>query len=153
MTDAQDQAHFSIWCIMASPLIAGNDLRKMSAGTIAVLTNKHAISVNQDSLGIQAHLVAQTDYLESASDIRPPKKPRPATQVWVKELAPVGGKGAVAVLLLNRISNATTIELPISKTYEVFDLWADAKSLGVKNGTISAHVEGTACAFYRLEEQ
>ena len=50
MTAAQDRAHFTIWCIMASPLIAGNDLRKMSQDTIQILTNKHAIAVNQDAL-------------------------------------------------------------------------------------------------------
>lgn len=50
MTVAQDRAHFAIWSIMASPLIAGNDLRKMSQDTIQILTNKHAIAVNQDPL-------------------------------------------------------------------------------------------------------
>ena len=50
MTAAQDRAHFTIWSIMASPLIAGNDLRKMSQDTIQILTNKHAIAVNQDPL-------------------------------------------------------------------------------------------------------
>ena len=50
MTAAQDRAHFTIWSIMASPLIAGNDLRKMSQDTLQILTNKHAIAVNQDPL-------------------------------------------------------------------------------------------------------
>lgn len=151
---------------MASPLIAGNDLRTMSAATIATLTNKHAIAVNQDALGIQAHLVAQTDdYATDHTDgivaHRPPKKTGPATQVWAKRLAPTGGKAAWAVLLLNRGSNATAIELSLSKldaaagtaSFKVIDLWADAKSLGVKHGTISAQVAATSCAFYRLEEQ
>ena len=169
MTALQDQAHFSIWCIMASPLIAGNDLRTMSAATIATLTNKHAIAVNQDVLGIQAHLVAQTDdyAMDHAEDgiivHRPPKKTGPATQVWAKKLAPTAsGKAAWAVLLLNRGSNATAIELSLSKldaaagaaaSFKVIDLWADAKSLGVKHGTISTQVAATSCAFYRLEEQ
>ena len=155
---------------MASPLIAGNDLRTMSAATIATLTNKHAIAVNQDVLGIQAHLVAQTDdyAMDHAEDgiivHRPPKKTGPATQVWAKKLAPTtGGKAAWAVLLLNRGSNATAIELSLSKldaaagaaasSFKVIDLWADAKSLGVKHGTISTQVAATSCAFYRLEEQ
>ena len=55
---AQDRAHFAIWCIMASPLIAGNDLRSMSNGTRDILTNAHAIAINQDPLGAQATLVA-----------------------------------------------------------------------------------------------
>ena len=156
---------------MASPLIAGNDLRTMSATTIATLTNKHAIAVSQDALGIQAHLVAQTDgydhldhHADSSSIIivnRPHPNTKPATQVWAKKLAPTGGKAAWAVLLLNRGSNATAIELPLSKldahagsaSFKVMDLWAGAKSLGVKHSTISAQVAATSCAFYRLEEQ
>lgn len=54
MTEAQDRAHFSLWSIMNSPLIAGNDLRIMSETTRKTLTNKHVIAVNQDKLGVQA---------------------------------------------------------------------------------------------------
>eukprot|EP01052_Picozoa_sp_SAG31_P057426 SAG31_NODE_16990_length_687_cov_1.423469_1_plen_143_part_10 len=143
MTDAQDRAHFSIWCIMASPLIAGTDLRTMSANTVSILTNKHAIAVNQDELGIQAHLVLQTEDAMGVSNVRPPARQGPATQVWVKRLSSSGTKSAWAVLLLNRISNATTVQLPLSKlstsaataSFKVLDLWADAKSLGVKRDT------------------
>lgn len=54
MTEAQDRAHFSLWAIMNSPLIAGNDLRNMSDTTQKILTNKRVIAVNQDKLGVQA---------------------------------------------------------------------------------------------------
>ena len=57
LTDAQNRTLFSLWCMMASPLIAGNDLRGMSPATIAVLTNREAIAVNQDPLGQQGHVV------------------------------------------------------------------------------------------------
>jgi alpha-galactosidase len=53
MNVVEDRAHFSLWCMMASPLMAGNDLRDMSRETIEILTNKEVIAVNQDSLGIQ----------------------------------------------------------------------------------------------------
>lgn len=54
MTEAQDRSHFSLWAIMSSPLIAGNDLRNMSDITRKILTNKKVIAINQDALGVQA---------------------------------------------------------------------------------------------------
>lgn len=53
MSVSEDRAHFSIWCMLAAPLIAGNDLRNMSKETVEILTNKEVIAVDQDSLGIQ----------------------------------------------------------------------------------------------------
>src|SRR6516162_4607881 len=47
------QTHFTMWCIMAAPLIAGNNLTTMSAGTLAILTNAEAIAVDQDPAGEQ----------------------------------------------------------------------------------------------------
>ena len=47
MNTAADKAHFSLWCMLASPLVAGNDVRTMSPATAAILTNAHAIAVNQ----------------------------------------------------------------------------------------------------------
>jgi alpha-galactosidase len=54
MTEDEDKAHFSIWAMMNSPLIAGNDVRSMSAVTRKILTNRGVIAVNQDERGIQA---------------------------------------------------------------------------------------------------
>jgi len=54
MSEDEDRAHFSIWAMMNSPLIAGNDLRTMSAATRKILTNRQIIALNQDELGIQA---------------------------------------------------------------------------------------------------
>ena len=48
MTYDEDKTHFTMWCIMNSPLLAGNDLTQMSAQTIEVLTNKEVIALNQD---------------------------------------------------------------------------------------------------------
>jgi alpha-galactosidase len=53
MTVSEDRTHFSMWCMMAAPLMAGNDLRKMSNETLTTLSNKDVISIDQDSLGIQ----------------------------------------------------------------------------------------------------
>src|SRR5450631_722623 len=66
----EDKVHFSLWCILAAPLIAGNDLRKMSKETQAILTNKEAITINQDKAGMEGFKYKDNDSLE----------------VWVKPL-------------------------------------------------------------------
>lgn len=57
MSETQDRSFFSLWCMMAAPLIAGNDLRSMSKATIETLTNLEAIGIDQDPLGIQGKIV------------------------------------------------------------------------------------------------
>jgi alpha-galactosidase len=54
LSTAENRAHFSLWCMLAAPLIAGNDMRKMSEDTRQVLTNKEVIAINQDPLGVEA---------------------------------------------------------------------------------------------------
>ena len=108
----EDQSHFSMWAMLAAPLLAGNDLRSMSSATRAVLTNTDVIAVDQDSLGAQGKLVAT-----------------PATnlQVWSKTLS---GTNARAVALLNRTSASasiavqwTALGLPAGNA-TVRDLWS-----------------------------
>lgn len=70
MTYAEDKSHFSMWSLLASPLVTGNDFRKMSKETFGILTNKELIAVNQDKLGIQGFKYSSEDGLE----------------VWVKPL-------------------------------------------------------------------
>jgi len=64
MSFAEDRAHFALWCMMAAPLIMGNDVRKSSKETLSILTNKELIAIDQDSLGIQAFRVSKKDSLE-----------------------------------------------------------------------------------------
>jgi alpha-galactosidase len=82
MSENEDKAHFSMWCMLASPLIAGNDLREMTPETIKILTDKDLIAVNQDKLGVQAYLYKQQDSVDT----------------WIKPLA----NDEVAVCFLNR---------------------------------------------------
>jgi alpha-galactosidase len=53
LTTSENRAHFSMWCMLAAPLITGNDLRNMPKEVHDILTNRLVISVNQDPLGIQ----------------------------------------------------------------------------------------------------
>ncbi len=53
MTENEDRAHFSMWCMMASPLILGNDIRQMSEETKRIVMNHEMIAIDQDELGVQ----------------------------------------------------------------------------------------------------
>ncbi|HRZ96578.1 MAG TPA: glycoside hydrolase family 27 protein [Paludibacter sp.] len=61
----QERAHFTMWAMLAAPLISGNDLRNMSSETLNVLTNKEVIEINQDTLGIQGFKYAVKDSVET----------------------------------------------------------------------------------------
>jgi len=112
LNDTEGRAHFSMWAIMASPLITGNDLTKMSATTKAILTNHEVIAVNQDPLGQQGRVVAT---------------PSANLEVWSKELT---GTNTRAVALFNRGTSSANITVQWSQiglpagAASVRDLWA-----------------------------
>jgi alpha-galactosidase len=82
MTGDEYRTHMSLWAILAAPLLAGNDLSKMTPETLSILTNKEVIAVDQDPLGKQG---------DRASAVG-------MTEIWTK---PLSG-GAVAAGLFNR---------------------------------------------------
>ena len=90
MVTNEDRAHFSMWCMLAAPLIAGNDIRKMTKQTTDVLTNKEVVAVDQDSLGIEGFKYTVKDSIE----------------VWFKPLK----NNDWAVCFLNRSMSANNIE-------------------------------------------
>ncbi len=91
----EDRAHFSMWCMLAAPLIAGNDVRKMTKETVEILTNREVIAVDQDSLGIQGFKYQAIDSIE----------------VWVKPLI----NNQLAVCFLNRGKAAREISFDWSR--------------------------------------
>ena len=126
LTVSESRAHFSLWCILAAPLIAGNDLNNMSKETLEILTNKEAIAVDQDSLGKQGIKVRDDGDLE----------------VWVKQLA----DGSRAVVLFNRGLTKEPIAVswkelgyPSYLKANVRDLWKH-KDLGKFKSKYSAKV-------------
>jgi alpha-galactosidase len=82
MTETEYISHFSFWCLLAAPLMAGNDLRTMNPATRDILTNREVIAVDQDPLGKQGFKVRDDGDLE----------------VWARPLA----DGSRAVILFNR---------------------------------------------------
>lgn len=57
LTPAEERTHFGMWCMLSSPLLIGCDLTKIPKSSLLLLCNKHLIGINQDSLGLQAHIV------------------------------------------------------------------------------------------------
>jgi alpha-galactosidase len=82
LTEDEDHAHFTLWSMMDSPLIAGNDLRAMTASVRATLANRDVIALGQDALGVQAFRALADGELE----------------IWAKPLA----HDEWAVAFLNR---------------------------------------------------
>ena len=64
LSETQNRSFFSLWCMLAAPLMAGNDLRKMTTSTIQILTNLEAIGINQDPLGLQGRIVRRSGRVE-----------------------------------------------------------------------------------------
>jgi len=123
LTATEDQSHFSMWAMLAAPLLAGNDLRSMSSATRAVLTNSEVIALDQDLLGQQGRLVAT-----------------PATnlQIWSK---PLSGGDVRGVALFNRTGAAASITVAWST------LGLPAGSAGVRD--LWSHTDlGTFAASY-----
>ncbi|HXG81290.1 MAG TPA: glycoside hydrolase family 27 protein [Sphingomicrobium sp.] len=127
MTATEYRSHFSLWAIMAAPLIAGNDIAAMDETTRSILTNKEVIAVDQDPLGVQGRRVWKDGDRE----------------VWVKPLA----GGGRAVLLFNRGDAPAEIgfdwsqlNYPSKLQAEVRDLWQH-RGLGRRSGSFIATVE------------
>jgi len=85
LTADENKAHFSLWCMLAAPLMLGNDIRKATPETMGTLLNKEAIAVNQDPLGKQGVKVRDYGDLEVWSKVlqdglsRTPKRQDPGS--------------------------------------------------------------------------
>jgi alpha-galactosidase len=135
MTSTQAQSQFSMWAMLAAPLILGSDPRSLSSTSISMLKNPQVIAIDQDSLGAQGWLVSQIGA---------------GQQVWVKPLA----SGARAVALFNRGSSAQQITtsaravgLPNVNRYALLNVWTNQSS--TTKSKISAYVQPDAVVLYR----
>jgi alpha-galactosidase len=146
MSVSEDRAHFSMWCMLAAPLIAGNDLINMSKETIEILTNKEAIAINQDYPGIQGFKYSTGDSVET----------------WFKPLS----NDEWAVCFLNRSSKAKEFEFVWEEqtvvdtfsnrqanfketTYNIRDVWAK-KDAGTTKNNFTAIIESHDVVLLRL---
>jgi alpha-galactosidase len=135
MSAEEYRTHMSLWCLLAAPLLAGNDLAKMSPETLAILTNPEVIAIDQDPAGIQGHRVAQEGPLE----------------VWVKPLA----DGSKAVGLFNRGESLMPVtayfeDVGVGDSAEIRDLWA-RKDLGIYKASFATQVPRHAVVLVKMK--
>ena len=121
----ENKTHFSLWCMMAAPLILGNDIRKFinPDGTVdednkvlAILKNKELIAVDQDKRGIQAKRI----FTDGISDIlaKPLENHELAVCLFNKS-----NKPKVMSISLSKLHSDPFVDLPIKASYEATNLW------------------------------
>jgi alpha-galactosidase len=136
LTLDENRTHMSLWVLLASPLLAGNDLSKMPPETSAILTNREVIAIDQDPLGKQGDRVTAVGPVE----------------IWSK---PLKG-GDLAIGLFNRDDSALPITLKLSDVgfsggANVRDIW-QAKDLGKLKGSYTANVPKHGVVLLRLSK-
>ena len=113
LTDNEARSHFTLWCMMAAPLIAGNDLRSMSQVTKEILNNKEIIALDQDSLGKQGFRWIVFNGIE----------------VWAKPLR----NDEIALCFLNRSDVVKTIEFDWKENPTIWNGNADGSQIKVSD--------------------
>jgi alpha-galactosidase len=135
LTENENIAHFSMWAMMAAPLMAGNDLRNMPENVLNILANKEVIAVNQDLLGVQGYKIRDEGKFE----------------IWLK---PLQG-GDKAICFFNRSDKEVVTDYPVmdmlqmESTFSVRDLW-EKKSVITQNGALSVAVAPRSVKMYRV---
>jgi len=137
LTFAESRAQFSLWCMLAAPLIAGNDVRGMSPEVRGLLTNRAVIAIDQDRLGHQGfRFRVDAD-----------------KEIWAKELS----KKEWAVCVLNTGDKPAELTLDMHELtflteqyYEVTDVWT-GKPAGTANDPHAARVDSHDVMLFRLK--
>ena len=144
LTWDESVTHFSMWCMLAAPLMSGNDLREMDYKTIRILTNKEVIAVNQDPLGRQG-----IRFMDMGD-----------REIWAKPLA----DGEIAVCFLNRGRDTWKLDYNWRDQtmyfardvnfrkwdYSVRDLWAH-KEIGNTKDRLKAEIPAHGVLMVRLK--
>lgn len=150
MTDDEYVAHFSMWSIVKSPLIMGNDIRELQPQDLSILSNAAVIAINQDPSGQSA----ARRWLYETDDVD--ENGHGAIQLWSGNLkSTTGGTwNDYVVLLINgknseSVLNATLADIFVDSgprgtakqanmAWEVRDLWADRMSNETAKAIIDA---------------
>jgi alpha-galactosidase len=137
MNEDEYRTHMSLWAILAAPLIAGNDLSKMTPYTVELLTNREVLAVDQDPAGRQGLRVQQEGPFE----------------VWMKPMA----DGSKVVGLFNRQRNTEQMTvnfslIGISSEAVVRDLWLKT-DVGTFKDSFSAFVPRHGVVLVRIKQK
>ena len=128
MTEEEYRTHISLWALLAAPLLAGNDLSKMSPATLDILTNRDVIAIDQDALGREGDRLSAEGMHE----------------IWSR---PLSG-GAFAIGLFNRSPEAASMTFPLASAglgdrVRLHDIWANQDVTASGSGyTVSVPAHG-----------
>lgn len=151
LTDSENEAHFSLWCMLTAPLILGNDLRKfikedgsvdVNNKVLKVISNKKAIAINQDKLGIQCRRIKTngiTDVLV---------KPLTNREVAVCLLNKGNGKKDIS-FSIKELTKLGFVDLPVSDRYTVHDIWENTTF--VASDSINQNLNGHSVKLYKIQ--
>ena len=150
LTVEENKSHFTLWAMMAAPLILGNDIRDFikADGTVDtdnkildILTNKDVIAIDQDILGIQCKRV-KTNGLNDIL-VKPLDNNEIAICFFNKGFS--NAKMSYSIADLHNIVNVT---LPKSEKYVCKDLWDKTET--VVTDAIFAEVPSHGVKVYRV---
>lgn len=150
LTQSEDRAHFTMWCMLSAPLILGNDIRTVSDQTLDIILNRRVIAIDQDPLGVQGYrFLDEGDF-----------------EVWLKPLA--GGDWAFCMLNRGSEPKQYTIEWAnfdwtddevsglstelSTKLYNIENLWKEGKEAneGTTKRSKSVTIPSHDVVLYRL---
>jgi alpha-galactosidase len=141
LSDAQFQTQFSMWAMLAAPLMFSVNMSTLSPASLATLSNPQMIAIDQDKLGSQGQQAPPADVTSSPASAN--------GEVWVKPLE--HGDYAVALLNIGTTpltisSTAQTLGMPAESSYTLANVWAGGTS--TTSGAISASVPSDSTVVY-----
>lgn len=152
LTEEENRTHFSLWCMLAAPLVLGNDLRLLLGSdgeanpdnpVLKIVTNKSLILIDQDTLGKPAKCIKKAHGID----------------IIARPLA----NGDIALCFYNSTSRVKGISFDINElvnddylnfsaagsNYQVHELWSDERFSGK---TLSASLQKHGCKVYRISK-
>ena len=151
LTDNENRAHFSLWCMMASPLILGNDIRTFldengnvdkTNKVLKIIANKAAIAIDQDKLGIQARRVKTNGLVDVL--VKPLENKELAVCIFNK-----GPKAMEGSFSIKDLTKEGFVDLPEADRYTVFDIWNNTTFVAADK--IAEVIEPHSVILYRIK--
>ncbi len=133
MTVTEFKAQFTMWTMLAAPLMVSADVSQLPPPIMQILRNRTAIEINQDPLGHQAREAATESGVE----------------VWVKALT--GGERAVAFLntsssSASAVATRSMMGLRTACRLRVKAVWAGTRADGQKR--VPARLQGDSADLF-----
>ncbi len=152
LTDNENKTHFSLWCMMAAPLILGNDVRLLVGSdgapienhpVLKTVTNRNLIAIDQDELGKPAKRLKKMHGIDIIG------RPLANGDIAVCLYNP-GSRVKGISLDLSEILTDEYLEFPQAQTYQLHELWSDER---FNARTVSASLQKHECRVYRISRQ